>query len=211
MDIKFIRLSLNVFVSLALISLFMVVLSSMSARADITRGCKGTFAVEVKNSSGDNTILIDEFEGRGACKNKTQANTCRKRAMDNIFRCANDIWDNRWHLIGDPKDSNHDMVLPPICRGDVTGARKVNFKTNPHGKGTDIKYAMEYYSCCKLKPGAGKLQLKLNVTSAGDKGCGKNRNEYTGVYWERRTIFDGYDVDCKKIIDKGYCATRTGG
>ncbi|MEM7009582.1 MAG: hypothetical protein AAF462_10650 [Thermodesulfobacteriota bacterium] len=63
----------------------------------------------------------------------------------------------------------------------------------------------------KLQPGAGELTLKLTVSSSGDKGCGKNRNPYNKLYWETRTLEDNYIVDCKKVIQKGYCATWTGG
>ncbi|MEM7009583.1 MAG: hypothetical protein AAF462_10655 [Thermodesulfobacteriota bacterium] len=131
-----------------LIGTFLILISSLTASAEITRGCAGKFNIEVLNPSGGDIYKnLDSFEGRGACKNKHHGNTCRKRAMDNIFRCANDLWDNRWYLIGDPKDGNHDMILPAICRGDKTGARNVGFKTNPHGRGTDIKYSMEYHAC----------------------------------------------------------------
>lgn len=187
-------------------------ISVVNSHAEVTRGCKGSFNIEVLNASGsDRFQQLDEFEGRGACKNKHHGNTCRKRAMDNIFRCGNDIWNNRWNLIGDPNDGRTDMILPAICRGDKTGARKVGFRTNPFGRGTDIKYSMEYHACCNLQPGADELKLKLTVTSSGDKGCGKNRNEFSKVYWEKRTLESNYIVDCNKIIEKGYCATRTGG
>lgn len=187
-------------------------ISAVNSHAEVTRGCKGTFRIEIMNvSGGDKSQLLDAFEGRGACKNKYHGNTCRKRAMDNIFRCANDIWDNRWYLIGDPNDNTTDSILPAICRGDKTGARKVGFKTNPHGRGTDIKYSMEYHACCKMQPGADRLQLKLTVMSSGDKGCGKNQNEFSKIYWETRTLEDNYIADCKEVIKKGYCAIRTGG
>lgn len=207
---------IRVFVLMGLVFVFsflMFMLLFLSpANADITRGCEGKFLMTIVGKKGENAKNnLDTFEGRGACKNKTQANTCRKRAMDNIFRCANDIWDNRWYLIGDPKDNNTDMVLPAICRGDTTGARKVAFKTNPHGRGTDIKYAMEYYACCKMQPGAGSLVLQLDVYSTGDKGCGKNHNKLGDFYWEGRTLIDDYKVNCSSVIKKGYCAVRTGG
>ena len=198
-----------------LVAIFVIcwtAISVVNSHAEVTRGCKGAFSIEIINASdGQKTKNLDTFEGRGACKNKHHGNTCRKRAMDNIFRCGNELWDNRWYLIGDPNDNTTDMILPAICRGDTTGARKVGFKTNPHGRGTDIKYSMEYNACCKMQPGADRLQLKLSVTSSGDKGCGKNQNEYTKVYWERRTLESNYIADCKEVIKKGYCATRTGG
>ncbi len=195
----------------AIFTAILISLGSQASHAEITRGCEGNFILEIVNRSGDTLKNLDQFEGRGACKNTAHANTCRKRAMDNIFRCANDIWTYRWNLIGDPKDNNTDMILPAICRGDKTGARKVGFKTNPHGKGTDIKHAMEYYACCKMQPGAGTLILKLDVVSTGDKGCGKNYNKLGRFYHERRTLIDDYKASCPAVIKSGICAVRTGG
>ncbi|GJM16662.1 MAG: hypothetical protein DHS20C13_19890 [Thermodesulfobacteriota bacterium] len=134
-------LEVGLIVLFLIIGTLIILISSNSAKAEVTRGCKGYFSIDVLTSSKNLTTsnfskVIDEFEGRGACKNKYHGNTCRERAKDNIFRCANDIWDNRWYLIGDPDDGRTDMILPAICRGDKTGARKVGFRTNPFGKGT---------------------------------------------------------------------------
>ena len=201
---------------IAIIAAMLIATASTPAQAEVTRGCEGTFVMDIVNGTGIDTSkerkkALDKFEGRGACKNSNYGNTCRKRAMDKIFRCANDIWDNRWNLIGDPNDNNPDMILPAICRGDTTGARQVGFRTNPHGKGTDIKYSMEFHACCTMQPTSDSLQLKLTVFSSGDKGCGKNYNNLSKRYWESRTLIDNYMVNCQSLIQQGMCAKRTGG
>ena len=185
----------------------------MPVEAEITRGCEGSFILTINYKSGDSASkALDMFEGRGSCKSKAYANTCRHNAMSSIFLCGKDLWFQRWNLIGNPKDDHPDVPLPATCRGDTTGARKVGpFKTNPYGKGTDIKYAMEYSTCCEMQPGAGDLELTLKVWSSGDKGCGKDHNNLSGKYFESRTLIDNYKVNCKKLVKQGMCAKRTGG
>ncbi|GJM16663.1 MAG: hypothetical protein DHS20C13_19900 [Thermodesulfobacteriota bacterium] len=69
---------------------------------------------------------------------------------------------------------------------------------------------MEYHACCKMQPGSDNVDLRLKVTSVGDKGCGP-KDKLTKKFIEIRTLEDKYEVDCNKVIEKGYCATRTGG
>jgi hypothetical protein len=104
------------------------------------------------------------------------------------------------------------VPLPATCRGDTTGLRKAGyFKTNPYGKGTDIKCAMEYSTCCEMQHGPGGLELTLKAWSSGDKGCGKDHKNLSGEYFESRTLIGNYKVNCKKLVKQGMCAKRTGG
>ena len=192
-------------------SLICFSISSSPVRAEITRGCEGRFILQVAKYNGEamvgnqgNRKILEVLEGRGACKNKTKANDCRRRAKDNIFRCANEIWDNRKYLIGDPDDNKADLALPAICRGDVTGARKVSFKTNPHGKATDIQYAIKHKACCQMKPNAKSLVMNLSVDSLGDKGCG-SPPDFDGVYFDTLVLDDNYKVNCTRLRDMGMC------
>lgn len=190
-----------------------------TAYGDITRGCKGEFIitlVEGVNSRGGPVTglggtTIEEFEGRGACASRIKANDCRRRAQDNIFRCASDIWNDRWNLIGAPDDNRPDHVLPAICRGEVTGARKVGFKINQYGKATDIKYAMEYAACCQRWPKARSLSVALHVHSSGDKGCGgKPLGPLDDADASFRTLQESYGIDCRRLRQKGMCGVPEG-
>jgi hypothetical protein len=187
---------------------------STPARADIYRGCTGFIGIAVTgglgvDSSRGTTKTLDEFEGRGQCANKTQANTCRKRAMDNVFRCANDLWAIRWNLIGDPNDGHADMGLPLSCQGRATGAKGLGpFHENPFGKFFDIKHAIEYAACCQLQPTASSLNVGVFVSTVGDRGCGKNATGY-GSYSEQRTLEGNYVADCESLRAQGMCAVRT--
>ena len=187
------------------------------ARAEITRGCKGTLFIDLYDVKGQKTnqynTTIDEFEGRGACKNKLEANTCRVRAKDNVFRCATDLWNARWSLIGDPNDGNPDSGLPSICQGRNTGAKGIGpYTKNPHGQFFDIKHEMEYQACCKLQPKAKKLKMKLSVNSTGDKGCGKHQNWMYQPWGETRVLINNYEANCKDLRVHGLCGgKRTGG
>ena len=192
----------------------LIAAASTPARADIYRGCGGFFVIGITGGNGvdssrGTTATLDNFEGRGQCKNKTQANTCRKRAMDNIFRCANDLWAIRWNLIGDPNDGNPDMGLPLSCQGRATGAKDVGpFHKNPFGKLFDIKHAIEYSACCQLQPTASSLNIGLYVNSVGDKGCGKDFSGYS-QYREQRMLEGNYVADCASLRASGMCAVRT--
>lgn len=192
----------------------LIAAASTPARADIYRGCAGFLGIAVTggqgvDSSRGTTKTLDEFEGRGQCNNTTQANTCRKRAMDNVFRCANDLWAMRWNLIGDPNDGHADMGIPVSCQGRATGAKNVGpFHKNPFGKLFDIKHAIEYAACCQLQPTAGSLNVGLFVSTVGDRGCGKNATGY-GSYSEQRTLESNYVADCASLRASGMCAVRT--
>ena len=184
------------------------------ARADIYRGCAGFIDIAITGGKGldasrATTKMLDEFEGRGQCDNKAQANTCRKRAMDNVFRCANDLWAARWNLIGDPKDGHPDRGLPESCLGRATGAKNVGpFRENPFGQFFDIKHAIEHTACCQLQPTASSLNIGVFVSSVGDKGCGKNATGYGG-YSEQRVLEGNYVADCESLRASGMCAVRT--
>jgi len=199
-----------IFVILA--AAFFVGLTPGTAQADITRGCQGIFWVNVvggDNINQANTYRqFDTFEGRGACKNKAQANTCRARAKDNVFRCATDLWNARWSLIGNPNDEHPDGGLPEICQGRTTGAKNVGpFKKNSFGQYFDIKHAIEYEGCCVLQPKSNSLQLSVSVTSTGDNGCGsKKRTKYGTSYQDNRTLESNYKVNCKQLRKNGICA-----
>ncbi len=204
---------LTVIATLA-VALF-ILLGAPTANADITRGCTGILSLYISSGEGlDNSrarnMQIDVFDGIGACKNRTQANTCRARAKDNVFRCANDLWNIRWNLIGDPKDSHADLGIPLSCQArGGTGAKNLGpFHKNKFGKYFDIKHAIEYNSCCKMQPGAKKFVVSLTVHSGGDKGCGNDRSPYGG-YREHRTLESNYQVNCKQLIKQGMCAKRT--
>lgn len=196
-----------------LFSLLCLVVFCIPVKADIYRGCTGIFSLYIAEGykSDYRNKQIDIFEGRGACKNKLEANTCRIRAKDNIFRCATDLWNRRWNLIGNPKDEHADLGLPDSCLGRATGAKDLGpFRENPFGQYFDIKYHMEYTACCEMQPNTEDLRLSLTVHSGGDKGCGKDRSPYGG-YREHRVLEDNYKVNCKNAIAHGMCAKRTGG
>ncbi len=200
--------ALFVFIVAALIAM------TMPARADIYRGCTGFINIAITGGEGveasrGTTKMLDEFEGRGQCDNTTQANTCRKRAMDNVFRCANDLWAARWNLIGDPNDGRPDGGLPVSCQGRATGAKNVGpFHENPFGQFFDIKHAIEHTACCQLQPAAKTLNIGVFVNSVGDKGCGKNATGYGG-YSEQRILEGNYVADCESLRASGMCAVRT--
>lgn len=188
-------------------------LLSVPAETDIYRGCAGILDIGVLGGvgvdpSGRRSKVLDEFEGRGQCNNTAQANTCRERAKDNVFRCANDLWAARWSLIGDPDDTNPDGGLPLSCQGRATGAKGLGpFRKNPFGQYFDIKHAIEHAACCELQPAARVVNLLVVVNSVGDKGCGNNRA--FGVYREQRTLEDNYVAECRRLRAQGLCAVRT--
>lgn len=191
--------------------------SVVNSHADITRGCRGTLSIHTYGVEGKKTNsytkIIDTFDGRGACKNATQANTCRKRAKDNIFRCADELWENRWNLIGDP-NINPNVQLPYICAGRSTGVLHLGpFKTNPFGQHFDIKHEIEYEACCQLQPKADSMKIKLTVHSQGDKGCGAHKDLKHQPWGETRTLINDYYADCKKLrVENRICGgKRTGG
>ena len=186
-------------------------LLSAPADADIYRGCTGVLDMTVIGGAGVDGVTtkrLDVFEGRGQCNNTAQANTCRVRAKDNVFRCANDSWAARWTLIGDPNDSHPDGGIPLSCQGRATGGKGLGpFRENPFGQFFDIKHAIEHTACCELQPTASALNLSIGVSSVGDKGCGNN--EAFGAYRERRTLESNYVVDCQRLRTEGMCAVRT--
>ena len=195
------------------IAALLVAVASITAEADIYRGCTGILSLGVVSGTGKvgshTHLQLDAFEGRGACKNRLQANTCRTRAKDNIFRCANDVWNQRWNLVGDPNDGRPDEGLPDSCLGRATGAKGLGpFKENPHGQFFDIKHAIEHAGCCRMQPEARSLHLMLTVNSGGDKGCGNDRSPYGG-YREQRILEDNYMVDCERARARGMCAVRS--
>jgi hypothetical protein len=198
---------------IALAASALIALPTVPAAADIYRGCAGFFDLRVVGGSGvDNsrpaTKNLDQFEGRGQCKNTAQANTCRVRAKDNVFRCANDLWAVRWNLLGDPNDGKWDGGLPLSCQGRATGAKGVGpFKQNPFGQHFDIKYEIEYAACCEMQPTANLLNLSISVSTVGDKGCGNDKA--FGAYREQRTLESNYVADCKSLRKQGMCAVRT--
>ena len=68
---------------IVMIAAMLITIASTPALADITRGCGGGFSIAVVSGSGvDSSKLtykrFDSFEARGACKNITQANDCRR-------------------------------------------------------------------------------------------------------------------------------------
>jgi hypothetical protein len=193
----------------------LILVASVPGDADIYRGCIGALGIAVISGEGVDTSsgrskFIEEFEGRGQCNNAAQANTCRVRAKDNVFRCANDLWAARWTLIGDPNDSHPDGGIPLSCQGRATGAKGLGpFRKNPFGQFFDIKHAIEHAACCELQPTANSLHLSVDVNSIGDKGCGNDKNQTS--YTERRTLEGNYVVDCQRLRAQGMCAVRTGG
>lgn len=186
---------------------------SVPAETDIYRGCTGFLDIGVIGGDGVDSLgprskMLDEFEGRGQCNSTVQANTCRVRAKDNIFRCANDLWAARWSLIGDPDDANPDGGLPLSCQGRATGAKGVGpFRKNPFGQYFDIKHAIEHAACCELQPGARTVNVSVFVNSVGDNGCGNNRA--FGRYREQRTLEGNYVAECQQLRARGLCAVRT--
>ena len=188
-----------------------ITIVAVPADTDIYRGCAGSFRIAVVGGAGVDTSrrtqLLDEFEGRGQCNNTAQANTCRVRAKDNVFRCANDLWAARWTLIGDPNDGNPDGGLPLSCQGRATGAKGVGpFRENPFGQFFDVKYAIEHAACCVLQPTASLLNLSIDVSTVGDKGCGNDKA--FGAFREQRTLEGNYVADCQQLRAQGICAVR---
>ena len=219
--LKFLRYSKEFSVKLSIlffIITFVFISFTAPSHADITRGCAASFSINVHNVKGTqtnkHTKLFDKFEARGACKNKAQANTCRKRAKDNVFRCANELWDSRWNLIGDPNDNNADLGLPSICTGRSTGAKGIGpYRKNQFGQVFDIKNEIEYQACCVLQPKADSLDIKLTVHSQGDNGCGAYRDPLPKSPWgETRTLIGDYHANCKQLRVRRLCGgIRTGG
>jgi hypothetical protein len=190
-----------------------ILLLSVPAEADIYRGCTGVLDMTVIGGAGVDKVTskrLDHFEGRGQCNNTAQANTCRVRAKDNVFRCAKDFWAARWTLIGDPNDSHLDEGLPLSCQGRATGGKGIGpFRENRFGQFFDIKHAIEHAACCEVEPTASSLNVSISVSSSGDRGCGSNKGELGG-YNERRTLESNYVVDCQGLRAQGMCAVRTG-
>lgn len=76
------------------------------AQAETARGCRGELQIMDRplGTAHAQFDLIATFEGRGTCKNRTQADKCRKRAADAIIRCAREMWSTR-----------NSERLPPSC------------------------------------------------------------------------------------------------
>jgi hypothetical protein len=148
--------------------------------------------------------------GSTLLRTAAQANTCRVRAKDNLFRCANDLWAARWSLIGDASDGRPDGGLPLSCQGRATGGKGVGpYREIPFGQFFDIKYAIEHAACCELQPTASSLNLRIDVSSVGDKGCGND--QAFGSYRESRVLEGNYIADCQRLRAQGMCAGRRGG
>lgn len=164
------------------------------AWSDIVRGCTARLEVtsapyvgkaDRPDRSKERTYPIDQFEGRGSCRNRIRANDCRRRARDSIFRCARDLWNSRW-----------DRDFPDSCYG--RGSNGVHhlgpFPPNRDGNVEDLKFAMERMACCSLHPRYDHLDITLKVRSWGQKRCAGEE-----------TLYVGYDADCKRLRSLGWC------
>lgn len=175
---------------------------SATAHADIARGCRAQLMISVPGQQFAH--LIDAFEGRGDCRSKAKANTCRERAKNSIFACAKDYWVQRGSA-----------VLPMRCKPG-RGRLGVNglgpFKANKrNGSRYDLRYALEYEACCKLQKRADHLTFDVMVVSLGDKGCGKNKNPYyygdkSSRVSEAYVMHRGFKADCKRLRAMGWCS-----
>jgi hypothetical protein len=182
----------NTFVGLTAALLVPVV--SVPAAADIYRGCVGLIEVTVvglsgTDGSGATTMILDDFEGRGQCNNTAQANTCRVRAKDNVFRCANDLWAARWTLIGDPNDSNPDGGIPLSCQDAPRAPRAWVPSARTHSASSSIS------STRSSTPHAAKCgprrALSTSVsasTRSGTQDVGTN-----GEHWKATTSLTASD------------------
>lgn len=173
-----------------------------TSHANIVRGCRAQLMISVPGQQFAHTI--DAFEGRGDCRSKAKANSCRERAKNAIFGCAKDYWVQRGAA-----------VLPIKCkpgRGNLGVNGLGPFKANKrNGSRYDLRFAIEYEACCKVMPRADQLTLDVMVVSLGDKGCGKNKNPYyygdkSSRVSEAYVMHRGFKANCKRLRAQGWCS-----
>ena len=143
--------------------------------------------------------LLASLEGRGTCKNRFQADTCRKRAADGIIRCARDLWAIR---------NTH--TLPPTCteeRGDSFARIQVEgIFVNLHPN--SVLDRARFAACCKFNQRALQMPAELWVIVTGDRGCVSDTSSPS--HFETRgdsphAVDENAVFDCAKARANGIC------
>jgi len=168
--------------------------SAPAALADITRGCSG----EVRVAAGGIGEAMASIEGRGSCKNKAQANDCRTHARKEIDRCIAGLWRDR-----------QKNALAPECRSLASGTSRAGAKltwrhVSSMAEPGRLTARMAYSICCRLRPDASKLEVRVITYITGDKMCG---DVHLGGDRYRSVVkLPDYDMDCNAWRLQGLCS-----
>lgn len=166
--------------------LAVLLLSVQIAAADITRGCHGQITLQ--------HFPVADIQGIGKCKNKANANDCRRRAHDEIRDCARALWATRW-----------DHTVPAQCketRGNRAMLRWSQIITRIRNQDS-LKQRLEYTRCCGSNRVEGTNTFSVRVRVMGDRGCGDiklSKKNYLSV-----NILSNYTVDCPALRAAGIC------
>jgi hypothetical protein len=162
-------------------------LISTSAKADITRHCRGLYWVRVPNPATGlehwKSFPIPPFTAVGTC-GSSDPNRCRERARDRVNRCMQAAWNERMTL-----------VIPTECTAShgVTGYNISN-----------LKGLIETAACCALnspiRDSSGTFTTTVQRHSYGDKGCGTG--EVLLKVQSHTVTLSDYDVDCQRIRER---------
>ncbi len=191
-------------ISIVVLVVFPLIYSIQGADAYVTRGCQAWLFIEVQDAEDapgmkGATHIIDNFIGRGQCKNQTLANECRENARDRIKACMNDLIESR-----------HQRIAPLTCapaEGNSVGIQLLGpFLDTRNKRGPDVKFHVDYASCCALAPQATAMtvDLKLHIGGPPDKnpftamgalkGCGHSQ-----------VLMEDYFTNCTRQRDLGLC------
>jgi hypothetical protein len=169
---------------------------SQQAGATEWRGCRGAITVQ----DGGTYDTVWEFEGRGSCKNRANANDCRRAAKGAIEDCAREAWRTRW-----------DRKLPHACRpisgssrAHVKGIADTSFGRGPGAEGDqDFKWAVERAACCRMHPNRDRVTVTVGAASFGDKGCQSEKAVEVGKI---DVVLEGnYAAECRAARARGVC------
>jgi hypothetical protein len=153
------------------------------ASAEISRGCNASLFVD---TGGGKLAVVATIEGRGSCKNRFHANTCRERARGAIVTCLRDLWATR----------NRDG-LPTTCTifGGGRPWARLSWQQGPPPRLNSLTNRAMWFSCCSLRPGAASLAYTVRAGIGGDKGCGSGfpMGSPTGL-------------ECSQLRNHGFCS-----
>jgi hypothetical protein len=158
-------------------------LCSSEAVAEASRGCAATIFVDTGGGKLDSVATI---EGRGFCKNRFHAKTCRERARGAIVTCLRDLWAKRG------RDG-----LPSTCTifGGGRPWARLTWLAGPPPRLNSLTNRAMWFACCKLRPNAESLAYTIRAGIGGDKGCGSGfpMSSPTGL-------------ECSQLRQHGFCA-----
>lgn len=175
----------------------LIMVGSLSAQADITRGCTASLEVFVVDNKPNPAMGLASIEGRGSCDNKLHANECRARARREIDRCRADLWAGR-----------HANAIPASCRSVVEGSSRSGAKLEYDGifiiaQPQRLTARGAHAVCCKLRPNADKLVVQFSGRINGDEKCASTKIGKDS--FQEEFGYPKYDMNCGEWRKQGIC------